>query len=133
MTSIEPLYFLNGSLNYTNYSANSNVIVSDNFQTVNLSAFDIISSSASAASAIDVPSVSGINGGSILGGDTGTNSISGIHGGDTSFIANFSFVNDVDGSKRDFVFDRTDVRVIFITLYSLVFCCCFFGKCTINI
>lgn len=32
------------------------------------------------------------------------------------------------GGKRDFVFDRTDVRVIFITLYSMVFCCCFFGK-----
>lgn len=32
--------------------------------------------------------------------------------------------NDVD----DFIFDRTDVRAIFITLYTLVFCCCFFGK-----
>lgn len=30
--------------------------------------------------------------------------------------------------KKDFVFDRIDVRVIFITLYTLVFCCCFFGK-----
>ncbi|XP_037912193.1 trissin receptor isoform X3 [Hermetia illucens] len=32
------------------------------------------------------------------------------------------------GGKRDFVFDRTDVKIIFITLYSLVFCCCFFGN-----
>ncbi|XP_055381874.1 trissin receptor isoform X2 [Condylostylus longicornis] len=31
------------------------------------------------------------------------------------------------GAKRDFVFDRTDVKIIFITLYSLVFCCCFFA------
>lgn len=30
--------------------------------------------------------------------------------------------------KRDHVFDRTDVRVIFTIIYSLVFCCCFFGK-----
>lgn len=30
--------------------------------------------------------------------------------------------------KKDFVFDRSDVRILFITLYSLVFCCCFFGK-----
>lgn len=30
--------------------------------------------------------------------------------------------------KKDYVFDRTDVRVIFITLYSLVFCCCFLGE-----
>lgn len=29
---------------------------------------------------------------------------------------------------KDYIFDRTGVRVIFITLYSLVFCCCFFGE-----
>uniref|UniRef100_A0A182ML79 G-protein coupled receptors family 1 profile domain-containing protein n=1 Tax=Anopheles culicifacies TaxID=139723 RepID=A0A182ML79_9DIPT len=29
---------------------------------------------------------------------------------------------------KEFIFDRTDVRIIFITLYSLVFCCCFFGN-----
>lgn len=34
-----------------------------------------------------------------------------------------------NSTKRDYVFDRTDVRVIFVTLYSAVFCCCFFGKC----
>lgn len=28
----------------------------------------------------------------------------------------------------DYVFDRTDVRAVFITLYTIVFCCCFFGK-----
>jgi hypothetical protein len=27
-----------------------------------------------------------------------------------------------------YVFDRADVRAIFITLYTVVFCCCFFGK-----
>lgn len=41
-------------------------------------------------------------------------------------MANFSLASS--GGKRDFVFDRTDVRVIFVTLYSMVFCCCFFGK-----
>jgi hypothetical protein len=30
--------------------------------------------------------------------------------------------------QKEFIFDRLDVRIIFITLYSLVFCCCFFGK-----
>lgn len=35
---------------------------------------------------------------------------------------------DDDTAKRDFVFDRTDVRIIFISLYSLVFCGCFVGK-----
>ncbi|XP_050675835.1 trissin receptor-like [Leptidea sinapis] len=28
----------------------------------------------------------------------------------------------------EFIFDRTDVRAIFITLYTIVFCCCFFGN-----
>lgn len=37
-------------------------------------------------------------------------------------------IDDSELSKRDHVFDRTDVRVIFITMYTLVFCCCFFGK-----
>ncbi|CAK1549898.1 unnamed protein product [Leptosia nina] len=30
--------------------------------------------------------------------------------------------------NEEFIFDRTDVRAIFITLYTLVFCCCFFGN-----
>lgn len=46
---------------------------------------------------------------------------------ETLLNANLSMAEDED-EKRDFVFDRTDVRVIFITLYSMVFCCCFFGK-----
>ncbi len=49
---------------------------------------------------------------------------------DSSFISNFSSSNE--SQKRDFVFDRTDVKVLFITLYSLVFCCCFFGKYKID-
>lgn len=36
-----------------------------------------------------------------------------------------------DLMRKDFVFDRTDVRVLFILLYSLVFCCCFCGMCGI--
>lgn len=29
---------------------------------------------------------------------------------------------------KEYIFDRKGVKVIFVTLYSLVFCCCFFGK-----
>jgi hypothetical protein len=32
---------------------------------------------------------------------------------------------------REYIFDRKEVRIIFITLYSLVFCCCFFGELVI--
>lgn len=39
-----------------------------------------------------------------------------------------TIADDKELFKRDHVFDRTDVRMIFITMYSLVFCCCFFGK-----
>lgn len=31
-------------------------------------------------------------------------------------------------AHKEYVFDRPDVRIVFITLYSLVFCCCFFGE-----
>ncbi|XP_034474841.1 trissin receptor isoform X2 [Drosophila innubila] len=38
-------------------------------------------------------------------------------------------VDDDDGDNTsEYIFDRTDVRIIFITLYSIVFCCCFFGN-----
>lgn len=43
---------------------------------------------------------------------------------------NDTIVDDEELFKKDFAFDRTDVRVIFITMYTLVFCCCFFGKFT---
>ncbi|XP_067621212.1 uncharacterized protein [Eurosta solidaginis] len=42
------------------------------------------------------------------------------------------FSNDSDILLEDrngeYIFDRTDVRIIFITLYTLVFCCCVFGN-----
>lgn len=37
-------------------------------------------------------------------------------------VTEYSYEDD------DFIFDRTDVRAIFITLYTIVFCCCFFGE-----
>uniref|UniRef100_A0A1I8Q6N3 G-protein coupled receptors family 1 profile domain-containing protein n=1 Tax=Stomoxys calcitrans TaxID=35570 RepID=A0A1I8Q6N3_STOCA len=39
----------------------------------------------------------------------------------------FDDMEDVKDPK-DYIFDRTDVRIIFITLYTMVFCCCFFGN-----
>ncbi|XP_068150884.1 trissin receptor isoform X2 [Drosophila tropicalis] len=37
--------------------------------------------------------------------------------------------DEEDAEKAsEYIFDRTDVRVIFITLYTIVFCCCFFGN-----
>lgn len=43
---------------------------------------------------------------------------------------NVSKVNQTVYSSGDdeYIFDRTDVRAIFITLYTIVFCCCFFGE-----
>lgn len=56
----------------------------------------------------------------------------------TATTSNHYRTNDstTDGDepfKKDFAFDRTDVRVIFITMYTLVFCCCFFGEYNIRI
>ncbi|XP_075992293.1 trissin receptor [Anticarsia gemmatalis] len=43
---------------------------------------------------------------------------------------NVSRANQTIYSMNDdeYIFDRTDVRAIFITLYTIVFCCCFFGN-----
>lgn len=35
---------------------------------------------------------------------------------------------DYEFEPREYIFDRKEVRIIFITLYTLVFCCCFFGE-----
>lgn len=43
-----------------------------------------------------------------------------IHTNQTKF-------ND-DALRRDYIFDRIDVRIIFISLYAIVFFCCFCGK-----
>lgn len=51
----------------------------------------------------------------LVGGSVGSDISSGV--GD-----------DAVGRQKEFVFDRTDVRIVFVTLYSLVFCCCFFGE-----
>lgn len=64
---------------------------------------------------------------SYVGGIGGTSSAADISMSGNGSLLPIGNLTDTDG-KRDFVFDRTDVRVIFITLYSMVFCCCFFGK-----
>ncbi|XP_077283200.1 trissin receptor-like isoform X2 [Arctopsyche grandis] len=46
----------------------------------------------------------------------------------TNTELNNSFADSGDEILDDYIFDRTDVRAIFITLYTLVFCCCFFGN-----
>lgn len=35
---------------------------------------------------------------------------------------------DYNFEPKEYIFDRKEVRIIFVTLYSLVFCCCFFGE-----
>jgi len=40
------------------------------------------------------------------------------------FPGNNSNITEMD----EYIFDRLDVRAIFLTLYTFVFCCCFFGK-----
>lgn len=47
-------------------------------------------------------------------------------------LANLSDSNfsDFETVQKEYIFDRQDVRIIFIILYSIVFCCCFFGECS---
>ncbi|XP_039303021.1 trissin receptor isoform X2 [Solenopsis invicta] len=44
-----------------------------------------------------------------------------------SYINNETLLYNVS-LNEDYIFDRTDVKVIFITLYTIVFVCCFFGN-----
>lgn len=39
----------------------------------------------------------------------------------------------LQNEESEYIYDRVDVRVIFISLYTLVFCCCFFGEYIIAI
>lgn len=60
-------------------------------------------------------------------------SLTQLYPGSSSFITNnqsynMSGVYIDEEPTGEYVFDRTDVRVIFITLYTIVFCCCFFGN-----
>lgn len=41
---------------------------------------------------------------------------------------NYSTTPDGQSGNEDYIFDKIYIRVIFITLYSIVFCLCFFGK-----
>ncbi|KAJ0181845.1 hypothetical protein K1T71_002567 [Dendrolimus kikuchii] len=52
------------------------------------------------------------------------------HRNATEDVINSSKINESLYSLKDdeYIFDRTDVRAIFITLYTIVFCCCFFGN-----
>ncbi|XP_012538419.1 trissin receptor isoform X2 [Monomorium pharaonis] len=48
-------------------------------------------------------------------------------------ISNESYINNETllynvSLNEDYIFDRTDMKVIFITLYTIVFVCCFFGN-----
>lgn len=38
--------------------------------------------------------------------------------------------NDYDYADEEYIFDRTYIKIIFISIYSIVFCLCFFGKYT---
>ncbi|XP_055906392.1 trissin receptor isoform X2 [Eupeodes corollae] len=75
---------------------------------------------------------SGGGGGGVGSGEDESRSFTQLYPGSSSFITNQSYnlsgVYIDEEPSGEYVFDRTDVRVIFITLYTMVFCCCFFGN-----
>lgn len=40
----------------------------------------------------------------------------------------YAYNDTFNVQTREYIFDRKDVRYVFVTLYSLVFCFCFFGE-----
>ncbi|XP_075150023.1 trissin receptor [Haematobia irritans] len=59
--------------------------------------------------------------------ETTTNQNNSHNGSGVTNDEGFDDLEDIKDPK-DYIFDRTDVRIIFITLYTIVFCCCFFGN-----
>ncbi|CRL00425.1 CLUMA_CG013691, isoform A [Clunio marinus] len=68
-------------------------------------------------------SMSSFNDNSTVYGDMIYNSQS-ENDNNTNATIDFNF----DFEPREYIFDRKEVRIIFITLYTMVFCCCFFGN-----
>ncbi|XP_015035281.2 trissin receptor isoform X2 [Drosophila pseudoobscura] len=62
----------------------------------------------------------------LLFGDTTTALVPVLGGGGAAI----DVIEDEEDAANasEYIFDRTDVRIIFITLYTIVFCCCFFGN-----
>lgn len=123
ISSLSAISFMNASLAYLNSTNGSTASYPSavNLTTGNGSMLLEMASPPSAASAL--PALFSLNGTAL---DFGLGGVGAGPGG--SYPApnySFPFHNFV---QKEFIFDRTDVRVIFITLYSLVFCCCFFGK-----
>lgn len=50
---------------------------------------------------------------------------------DTDELHSNYTVNSTDSD--DYIYDRTNIRVIFFSLHTIVFCLCFFGKYTVHV
>ncbi|XP_055711742.1 trissin receptor isoform X3 [Phlebotomus papatasi] len=48
--------------------------------------------------------------------------------GINSSLSEFDGVVQISAPANEFIFDRTDVRIVMFTLYLMVFCCCFCGN-----
>ncbi|KMY88381.1 trissin receptor isoform X1 [Drosophila simulans] len=88
-----------------------------------------LTASANVTSTISPP----INGSStdyiLLYGDSTTSLVPALTTGLSGDGSGAVIEDEEDAEKAsEYIFDRTDVRIIFITLYTLVFCCCFFGN-----
>lgn len=65
----------------------------------------------------------------IFGETTTPSSYGNVTEGNANYSNDSYAYNDTfNVQTREYIFDRKDVRYVFVTLYSLVFCFCFFGK-----
>ncbi|XP_070139350.1 trissin receptor isoform X2 [Drosophila kikkawai] len=98
------------------------------------------SSSSSSSSPTSSPSINGSGTDyALLYGDSTTTTTAqvpaqttGLSGIGTDAKANAGMEVEVedeeDADASEYIFDRLEVRIVFITLYTIVFCCCFFGN-----
>ncbi|KAH8265050.1 hypothetical protein KR038_010854, partial [Drosophila bunnanda] len=95
--------------------------------------------SSSSSSPTSSPSINGSGTDyALLYGDSTTTALvpaqtTGLSGSGTDAKANAGLEVEVEDEEdaehaSEYIFDRLEVRIVFITLYTIVFCCCFFGN-----
>ncbi|XP_065078925.1 trissin receptor isoform X2 [Ochlerotatus camptorhynchus] len=132
ISSLSMTGFINASLNYLNTSiANGSellpVPVGQVVGGVGISSSFGLNNSSGSGLVMNSFPTSLFNGSMLEYGVLASGAAASVTVGQDFATANFSYPGN-NYVQKEFIFDRTDVRVIFITLYSLVFCCCFFGN-----
>ncbi|KAM7352864.1 trissin receptor isoform 2-T2 [Cochliomyia hominivorax] len=121
----------NSSNNNNNNNRNNNNNYSNSFLNLN---YNINSTEMTIFNSVSSSPTNNLNSGYINDNNINSNNNNNNYNNVITVSYNnvISFNDSLDDMSSEdtseYIFDRTDVRIIFITLYTMVFCCCFFGN-----